>query len=223
MVAASTLGYRLGPLRTIARSLAELVLTGGIVLALLAAWEIWGKSAEYTAAQQDADHQLEQSWTAPMAAPPAPDSGAPFSRLYIPSLGQHWTIVAGVSQADLRKGPGHYPGTQDPGAIGNFAVAGHRSPSIFWNLDRVHDGASIVVETRDQWFVYTVSKTEIVQPTQTSVLDPVPDDPGAVPNVASITLTTCNPKWGNKQRLIVFGSLQRAESKASGKPAELGA
>ncbi|WP_328616255.1 class E sortase [Amycolatopsis sp. NBC_00355] len=215
-------------LRTAVRTLAELILTFAVVLGLLAAWEIWGKSAEYEAAQQHADQQLDQLWNgtaAPAAAPAVPDSGAPFSRLYAPALGAHWTIVEGVTQAALRRGPGHYPGTQSPGGVGNFAVAGHRSPSVFWNLDRLHAGDALVVETRTQWFVYVVTRSEVVAPTRTSVVAPVPDAPGTPPKVASITLTTCNPKWSNKQRLIVFGELARTQDKARqpGKPAELGA
>ncbi|WP_326948718.1 class E sortase [Amycolatopsis sp. NBC_01307] len=211
-------------LRTAVGTLAELILTFAVVLGLLAAWEVWGKSAEYQAAQHEAGRQLDQLWSAPVAAPAAPDPGAPFSRLYAPALGAQWTIVEGVTQAALRKGPGHYPGTQPPGGVGNFAVAGHRSPSVFWNLDRLHAGDALVVETRTTWFVYVVKRSEVVQPTQTSVVAPVPDAPGTPPTAAAITLTTCNPKWSNKQRLIVFGELARTQDKTqAGRPAELGA
>ena len=36
-------------------------------------------------------------------------------------------IVEGTGTEDLKRGPGHYPGTAMPGQVGNFVVAGHRT------------------------------------------------------------------------------------------------
>ena len=47
----------------------------------------------------------------------------------IPRLGSNYSyaIVEGVSTDDLKKGPGHYPGTAMPGGGGNFVLSGHRT------------------------------------------------------------------------------------------------
>jgi LPXTG-site transpeptidase (sortase) family protein len=99
-------------------------------------------------------------------------------------------------------------------------VAGHRTRAIFWNLDEVHSGDAIVVETQKSWFVYKVTKQEIVKPTAVEVVAPVPDQPGVKPTDAMLTLTTCNPKWDNYQRLIIHAKLQRSQPRSAGQPAE---
>jgi sortase A len=90
-----------------------------------------------------------------------------------------------------------------PGEVGNFSVAGHRIPAIFWDLDILRPGDVIEVQTRDDTFTYHVTSTEIVKPSAVAVVAPVPDYPGETPTEAMLTLTTCNPKWDNYQRLIV--------------------
>ncbi len=48
--------------------------------------------------------------------------------LRIPGFGPHrqFVVVQGTGLPQLALGPGHVPGTQLPGQLGNFAVAGHR-------------------------------------------------------------------------------------------------
>ena len=41
-----------------------------------------------------------------------------------------------------------------PGEVGNFAVAGHRSPGLFWDLDKIEEGDEIIVEDRKARYVY---------------------------------------------------------------------
>jgi LPXTG-site transpeptidase (sortase) family protein len=131
-------------------------------------------------------------------------------------------VVEGVTQKDLRYAPGHYPGTAKPGKIGNFSVAGHRNRATFWRLDELRPGDAVVVEDKTDWYVYEVSSTEVVRPTQVEVVAPVPDRPGVAPTTAMLTLTTCNPKFNNYQRLIVHAKLSRAQPKSGPAPAELG-
>ena len=126
--------------------------------------------------------------------------------LYIPKLDKHWVVVQGVSPADIRYAPGHYPDTAMPGEIGNFSMAGHRTKAIFWDIDKLVAGDPIVVETADTWFVYKVTGHEIVKPTAVEVVAPVPDQPGTTPTQALLTLTTCNPKFNNYQRLVVHAA-----------------
>ncbi|MET0416324.1 MAG: sortase, partial [Actinoplanes sp.] len=106
-----------------------------------------------------------------------------------------------------RYAPGHYPDTAKPGEVGNFSVAGHRIKKIFWRLDEMQTGDVIGVETRDSWYVYRVYDSDIVKPSAVQVVAPVPNEPAAKPTKALLTLTTCNPKYNNYQRLIVHAEL----------------
>ena len=55
--------------------------------------------------------------------------------------------------------------------------------------------------------MYQVSQTEIVNPHAVEVIAPQPDHPGVAPDSAYLTMTTCNPKYNNYQRLVVHGKL----------------
>jgi LPXTG-site transpeptidase (sortase) family protein len=218
-------------IRTSIRSVGELMITFGIIVLLFAAYEIWGTAAAIGAHQNDLDQQLGQDWggapddpTVAASSPTnllAPPPGNAIARLYIPKLDKHWVVVEGVTQKAIRYAPGHYPGTAMPGKIGNFSVAGHRTRAIFWRLDEVHDGDPIVVETKNTWYIYRASSTEIVKPTAVQVVAAVPNRPGVTPTVAMMTLTTCNPKFNNYQRLIVHAMLVRSQNRSAGQPAEL--
>jgi sortase A len=220
--------------RAVVRGVGELCITLGLVVLLFAAYEVWGKTAIVDAHQNDLDRQLAQNWdgVGPVPVPSGsagakpsdlpPPGGNAIARLYIPRLGKQWVVVQGVTPYDIRFAPGHYPDSAMPGQVGNFSMAGHRTPAIFWNLDEMRDGDPLVVETRSDWYVYKVYNSEIVSPHAVEVVAPVPHQPGAKPTKALITLTTCNPKWDNYQRLIVHGELVRHQTRADGKPAELG-
>jgi sortase A len=116
-------------------------------------------------------------------------------------------IVEGVGRDELRKGPGHVPSTVLPGQDGTFGVSGHRTTygAPFYRLNELEKGDTITVVTREAVYTYTVTRTAIVRPTDTQVLDNVigPDDKPK----ATITLTTCHPRYSARQRLIVFGDL----------------
>jgi LPXTG-site transpeptidase (sortase) family protein len=225
-------------IRTLIRTVGELCITLGLILLLFAAYEVWGKTAAVNAHQNDLDSQLAQDWggvpaapsasasvgTGPKAAPLPPPGGKAIARLYIPRLGKQWIVVQGVTPGDIRFAPGHYPTSAMPGQTGNFSVAGHRTPAIFWDLDKIHNGDDMVVETKDTWYVYKTSQIEIVSPHAVQVVAPVPNQPGKKPTQQMITLTTCNPKFNNYQRLIVHGVLDQSQTRArgQGRPAVLG-
>ncbi|HEY5202141.1 MAG TPA: class E sortase [Acidothermaceae bacterium] len=162
--------------------------------------------------------------SAPTVAPIALPGDA-IGIIRIPRLGTKYgyAIVEGVSTDDLKKGPGHYPGTANPGGIGNFVVSGHRTTYLapFNGLGELVVGDAIVIETRDTWYTYLVTKTQAVLPTDTAVVLPVPGQPRARPTQALITLTTCTPKYSASHRLIVTGLLQSALPKSAGSPPAL--
>ncbi|GIF78105.1 hypothetical protein Asi02nite_76230 [Asanoa siamensis] len=137
-------------------------------------------------------------------APVRPRPGEPVAHLAIPKLGAAWTVVEGVDEASLATAPGHYPQTAMPGEVGNFAVAAHRARGLFWDLDRLERGDTIVVDRR---LTYTVTGTRVVAPTAVEVLAPVPGAPRATATAAALTLTTCDPRWSDAHRLVVLATL----------------
>jgi sortase A len=196
----------------------EIIFTVGVLLLLFAGYELFVKGWLTGRAQDGLNEELDRQWAA--GTPPVP--GQPVGRLHIPRLETRWAVVEGVGQADLRKGPGHYPSSDDPGEVGNLAIAGHRMPSVFWNLDRMRKGDPIVVETRSGWFVYRVTRVHVVRPWQVEVIRHNPADPKGKPTRRLLTLTTCHPKFNNYERLIVQAELTRDQGKRSGRPPELG-
>ncbi|MGA5305581.1 class E sortase [Nucisporomicrobium flavum] len=226
-----TLGSRI---RTGVRVSGELMITFGLIILLFAGYEVFGNSAKVQDEQDTLADQLDQEWNDPTVAPSAgPTKAAPAApgknlvgRLYIPKLGMEWVVVNGVRPQDIRYAPGHYPDTAQPGKVGNFSVAGHRIRKIFWRLDELKPGDVIGVETRSSWYVYKVSSSEVVRPSQVEVVAPVPGQPGKKPTKAMLTLTTCNPKFNNYQRLIVHAELvdtlkRDPKLPDAGRPAEI--
>ncbi|MFI5959555.1 class E sortase [Cryptosporangium sp. NPDC051539] len=213
------------------RTFGELLITVGLVVLLFAGYEVYGKAYQVNADQDRLNSQLDQQWAA--QAPPAetgtpskaaavdPLPGEGVARLYIPKLGKKWVVVQGVTQADIKLAPGHYPDSEMPGQVGNFAVAGHRMPSIFWDLDKLQAGDTIVVETQTDWFVYAVTKNFITKPTNVSVVSANPQEPGQKPTEKLLTLTTCNPKWDNYERMIVWAEQTKTQPHSAGTPAEV--
>jgi sortase A len=136
--------------------------------------------------------------------PPGYTGPAIIGRLTIPKLGQGWSriIVQGVSLYALAYGPGHYPQTVLPGVEGTTALACHRtgwgSPCI--NLDRVHPGDFIYIDTKLGRYTYKVTATKQVEAKDGWVLagDPNSQDP------YRLTLTTCTPKYTSLHRLIIW-------------------
>lgn len=145
--------------------------------------------------------------TSPAAtAPPPPAEGEGLARLEIPKIGVDKIVVEGVGVEDLRKGPGHYPGTALPGVRGNTAIAGHRTTygAPFEDIDRLKPGNEIVLTTVTGRYVYRVTGTRIVSPAETSVLADSPDP--------ILTLTSCHPKYSASQRIIVSAAFDPSVS-----------
>jgi sortase A len=212
-------------IRTAVRGFGQTLITLGLVVLLFASYEVYGKGFEVDAAQAQLQGGLDSAWAdrqraaAEEAARPVLGKG--MSRLYIPRLKMQWVVVEGTRPQDIKHAPGHYPKSALPGQEGNFAVAGHRMPSVWWDLDLMRNGDALVVETKNEWVVYKVYKNHIISPRQVEVVAPDPDNPTAAPTRSLITLTTCNPKWDNYQRLVVHGELDRTLPKSMGTPAEL--
>ncbi len=129
----------------------------------------------------------------------------------IDKIGVDEMIVAGVRASDLDEGVGHYPYTPLPGNVGNTAIAGHRTThgQPFFNLDELAAGDEITVQTLQGIFVYSVTGSKIVPPTDFTVL-------ASDPEQSTLTLTTCHPRYSQKQRLVVRAELVPERSTIAG-------
>lgn len=162
---------------------------------------------------------------APVISTPA--HASTFATFWVPRWGEDYArpISEGVTRPDVLDtlGIGRYPETQMPGAYGNFAISAHRTTynKPFTNIETLQLGDALVVQTQDTWYVYEVTESYIVQPTQVEVLAPVPNQPGASANERYITLTTCHPRYSNTQRWIVHGTLKYWANVEDGIPPEL--
>ncbi|OHV40761.1 class E sortase [Pseudofrankia sp. EUN1h] len=214
------------------RAVGELLITLGLLVALFLAYQLWITDLFQARSQSRLHDRLTASWHGPATKPPAKPSQPPpatrpkpavgqgFAVLHIPRLGDDYApvVVEGVGEAQLEEGPGHYPGTAMPGETGNFVVSGHRTTygKPFNRLDELRTGDPVVVEVSDRYYVYRMTRSEVVAPDRIDVTAPVPEHPGATPTAAVLTMTTCHPKYSAKSRLIVFASLDRTVMKAPG-------
>jgi sortase A len=205
--------------RVVIRGMGELCVTAGLVLLLFFAYELWGTGAYTAGEQHKLDAAMRKSWTNTKVTTEKVRLGAGVALLRIPRFGKkyHYVVIEGVSRADLRKGPGHYPGTALPGKVGNFVVSGHRTTysAPFNRAAELRPGDKILVDTRDGRYTYTVTGLKIVKPTDVDVTAPVPFHPGRRPTDRLITLTTCHPKYSAARRLIVFGRLTATVPRAA--------
>ncbi|MFZ4236039.1 class E sortase [Streptomyces murinus] len=166
--------------------------------------------------------------TAPAPRPPNPSRrpsypvvrprpAQAYAVLVVPRLGLRVPVAEGVGKADiLDKGyVGHYPGTQQPGQEGNFALAGHRNThgEPFRYLPRLRRGDAIEVETGTATYTYDVDSvlprtsamdSGVVRAVPRSLVRPGYGyrEPGRY-----ITLTTCTPEFTSRYRMAVWGKL----------------
>lgn len=149
-----------GPGTKIVRGIGELLVTAGIIVLLFVVYEVYVTDWLAAGKQEDANAALEDRWNNDRRLHIEPMSGDSFARMYIPSFGSDYmfAIQEGTGEESLDVGPGHYTGTAMPGHPGNFAVAGHRvgKGAPFNDIDLLGSCDAIIVETRDNFFVYRV-------------------------------------------------------------------
>lgn len=179
----------------------------GVSFLFCGLWDVFGNKANV-----DRDQKvLEQVWDSSLGEAigqvgkdvelPKPLPGDALARIRVPALGQQWIVVEGTDPGDIATAPGHYEFSAMPGQKGNFAVAGHREPGLFWDLDKIRSGDEIVVESRKGTFTYVVTKNFITDPQSWPEVQATP--PGFKKGQKILTLTTCNPKWDNYERLVI--------------------
>ena len=214
----------------------------GLLLFGFVAYQLWGTGIETARAQDSLGNEFEELLAATPVTdsiptdstptdsvptgstpvdptvettPSAPEivmapivEGDAIARIELPRIGIDKIVVAGVEKNDLKKGPGHYPETPMPGQLGNAAIAGHRTTfgQPFFDVDKMQTGDEIVVTTVAGRFVYRVTGQEIVSPSDYQVIATTD------PTRATLTLTSCHPKYTARERIIVYAELDEAAS-----------
>jgi sortase A len=140
----------------------------------------------------------------PQPPPSDPYAATPIVRLgtlEIPKIGEVTPIYEGITLTVIDHGPGHWPGSALPGQIGNTVFPGHRVTHThpFLNLDLLSPGDQIVFHMPGWDYVYKVTGTQIVYPTDLWVTNPT--------STATVTLIACHPKHSAAQRIVVKGKL----------------
>ncbi len=134
--------------------------------------------------------------------------------MHLPTIGEVRPVNEGVQLSVLNHGVlGHYPGTAEPGGVGHFALAGHRTTygRPLWAVASLRPGDPVVVETATDYYVYRLSELRIVQPEQSEVVAPVPGRPGTAPTERWMVMTACHPKFSASQRIVALSSRPLAD------------
>ncbi len=123
-------------------------------------------------------------------------------RVVIAAINVDAIIVQGDGWDQLKKGVGQRVGAPDPGQDGNLVLSAHNDifGEIFRRLDELAPGDEIQIYTASQIYTYVITGTQIVPPTQVSVMDPT-----AYP---SITLISCYPYLIDNKRIVVAADLK---------------
>lgn len=107
-------------------------------------------------------------------------------------------------QKDLEGGVVHYANTAVPGQNGNSVIFGHSSNDwwepgsykfVFVLLDKLQPGDTFTVNYNSHQYLYQVTGSKVVEPTDLSVLNQTADP--------EITLITCTPPGTSWKRLVV--------------------
>ncbi len=119
-------------------------------------------------------------------------------------------VVVKVASNDFEKNLAQLPGSALPGERGNVFISGHSSLSLllhprnqkplFSDLPKMRVGDKIYADVLGQRFNYEVIGIKVVDPNDTSVIDP-PDEG------RYLTLMTCVPPGFNTKRMVVLAKL----------------
>ena len=131
--------------------------------------------------------------------------GQPIGRISIPAIDAEHVVIQGTDEADLKLGPGHYPESALPGQGRTVAIAGHRTTygAPFNRIDDIDVGDPITMEMPYGRFSYEVTKTKIVDPTDTEIVEDRGRD--------RLVLTSCHPLYSAAQRYAITADLSEFE------------
>jgi len=214
------------------------LITLGLLMFLFVGYQLWGTGIEEAQSQNKLENRFTEIAVTTSSTPttsvassnnqPSVDitvvplkpivirEGDPIALIDIPTIGVSKYVVAGVQTSDLKKGPGHYPGTPFPGELGNASIAGHRTTygEPFRHLDDLNIGDPIIItDLMGRTFTYLVTNQQVVSATDSWVVATTDS------NKAMLTLTTCHPEFSAKRRLIISAELDLTQSDIATSPA----
>lgn len=139
----------------------------------------------------------------PMPIAPPTDAEAPepvveLGRVAIPAIGIDRPLYEGIRLPTFDLGPGHWPGTAEPGQRGNMVIGGHRTSGAadFRDLDRLKTGDQVVVTGQDGTaYTYVVESSQITGPFAAQVIYQTPE--------STATLFACHPPGSTRERIVV--------------------
>jgi sortase A len=198
----------------IKRAAAYILVAAGAVLLFLGARDFLdSRVGQNEVAQQFEDAAPPpaplQQGEAPVPQPYRVKIGDAVGKLLIPRLGTELYVIEGDGARELRRAPGHLPGTAMPGTKGNCVIAGHRD-THFRVLKDIRKGDDIVLETRSGEYLYRVANTAVVSPKNLGPLQPTKD--------SQLNLVTCYPFYyvgSAPRRFIVQARLAGVLSSSS--------
>lgn len=112
-------------------------------------------------------------------------------------------VLEGATKTNMKHAAAHMKETAPLGAVGNAAIAAHRSRTagrLFNRLDEVKIGDTVSINTSTEEYQYEVYDISIVEPTDVSVLNGNDTD-------RILTLITCDPLINPTHRLIIHAKL----------------
>ncbi len=130
------------------------------------------------------------------------DSGR-IIRIGIPAINVDAPVVQGDDWEALKTGVGLNAESGLPGKPGNVILSGHNDiyGQVFRELDRLTTGDEILLLTEKNAYTYTVTGTQIVQPSQVEVMRQTGD--------STLTLISCYPYLVDTQRIVVSAALKK--------------
>ncbi|WP_314302337.1 sortase domain-bontaining protein, partial [Kocuria palustris] len=187
--------------------ISELLLTAGVLVLLYVVWQLWWTNIEAGSLQEEAVAGMPRSYDGPLE-PALGDIADPSV------VGESVVMDEGPVGSEI--GVVYIPRLDE----GNFAVAGHRQTNgaVLDHIDALTEGERIHVRTADGYYTYLYSETLIVLPTQTDEIAPVPGEPGEPADGGCMTLTSCNPRFGDTERIIVHAQLESWRPNSAGPP-----
>jgi sortase A len=227
----------------------EVLVTAGVLVFLFLGWQLWLNDVIVGEQQNASAAELGHSWIADVPTEPtipdapttepvsygepvvatAPAEATKFAIMYIPRFGADYarSIAEGVGTVRVlnKNGVGHYPGTQMPGQVGNFAVAAHRTThgAPFNSIATLRVGDRIYVQTEQGYYTYVYRNTEYVYPNGVGVKNPVPQSKTPATTDRLLTMTSCNPKLSAAERIVAYSIFDSWQPLAAGPPAEIAA
>lgn len=208
----------------------RLVLVLVIGLLISSSGAVWIHQSDKAAARIDDDPTLQTLPTfpttttttvAPTTVPPTTAAPAPVTRparvpsnpyaneplveigtIEIPKIGLNHRVFRGISLRTIDNGPSHWPGTANPGQVGNAVFAGHRVTHSrpFRNIDQLVPGDEVIFNVEGVRSTYVVTGSEVVSPQALRIVDQTP--------TPTATLFACHPPGSARFRYVVHLSLR---------------